>query len=100
MLRLFIFLLIELTALLLSSCSRFKLISTLPVYDGFENSNLSNIWDTDKFVPGDVEIQSKIVRSGQHAIKITLHTGDLHEVGQHGSYPTDRKSGGESSRVD
>ena len=99
MLKLFIFLFIAQTAFLLSSCSRFKLISTLPVYDGFENSNRSNIWDTDKFVPGDVEIQSKIVRSGQRAIKITLHAGDLHEVGQHGSYPTERAELTETDRL-
>jgi hypothetical protein len=86
MIRLFIYLLITQTGFMLSSCSRVK----LPVHDNFENPNLSNIWDTDKFVPGAVELQSKIVRSGHGAIAVTLHTGDHYEAGQHGDLPTER----------
>jgi hypothetical protein len=46
------------------------------ISDGFESGKLSNIWLSDKFMPGDLEIQSAIVRSGNSAAKLTLHPGD------------------------
>lgn len=46
------------------------------ISDGFESCKLSNIWRSDKYIPGDFEIQSKIVKSGKFAAKITLHPGD------------------------
>ncbi len=46
------------------------------IYDGFETSSLSKIWETDKFIPGAVEIQPAIIRSGKKAAKIIIHPGD------------------------
>lgn len=46
------------------------------IYDGFETTSLNKIWDTKKLIPGSVEIQSSIVRSGKSAAKITLRAGD------------------------
>jgi hypothetical protein len=46
------------------------------IYDGFETTSLNKIWDTKKIIPGSVEIQSSIVRSGKSAAKITLRAGD------------------------
>jgi hypothetical protein len=48
----------------------------LPVYDGFESATLTPAWSMRKFVPGAVEIQSAIVRSGQGAARVTLRSGD------------------------
>ena len=64
--------------------------SGVNVYDGFETGTLSNIWRRTKFVPGAVEIQSKIVRSGKSAAKITVHQGDLAELGGQESLPSER----------
>ena len=88
--RLLIFLLIIHTALLLVSCSKIKSLSSSPAHDGFDSSTLSDIWETDKIVSSDAELQSKVVRSGHGAIKITIHSGDKFEVGQHGSLSTER----------
>jgi hypothetical protein len=46
------------------------------VYDGFEHSTLSENWSAERMVPSAFEIQSKVVRSGKMAAKITLRTGD------------------------
>jgi hypothetical protein len=48
----------------------------IDVYDGFESSRLSASWNTERSLPGAVEIQSEIVRSGKSAARITLHPGD------------------------
>jgi hypothetical protein len=54
--------------------------SGISVYDGFETPSLSNLWIAAKFMPGAVEMQSKIVRAGKSAAKITLHEGDWVEA--------------------
>jgi hypothetical protein len=46
------------------------------VYDGFETSSVKKVWETKKLIPGSLEIQSSIVRSGKSAAKITLRAGD------------------------
>jgi len=46
------------------------------LYDGFEHPSLSKVWDDRKFLPGALEIQKAIVRSGERAAKITLRPGD------------------------
>ncbi|MCC5468684.1 heparin lyase I family protein [Pelosinus baikalensis] len=48
----------------------------MSVSDGFENLTLSNAWSSSKFLPRDLIIQSDIVRSGNNAVKLTLHQGD------------------------
>jgi hypothetical protein len=59
--------------LFLTSCQSDKI--TL-ISDKFESDYLSPIWRNDKFVRGALEIQSAHVRSGQKAVKLTLHPGD------------------------
>ena len=49
------------------------------VYDGFESSDLSEIWSTERMELHSFEIQSKIVRKGRSAAEITLKTGDIVE---------------------
>ena len=46
------------------------------VHDGFETVSLKKIWETKKIIPGSLEIQSSIVRSGKNAAKLTLRAGD------------------------
>jgi hypothetical protein len=60
-----------LVALALWSCQR-----NAPVHDGFEGPGLSGYWETGKFLPGAVQIQSSVVRAGRGAARITLRPGD------------------------
>lgn len=46
------------------------------VYDDFEKPVLSKYWQTKKFLPGAVQIQSSVVRAGRGAAGITLRSGD------------------------
>ena len=62
----------------------------MDVYDGFETPNLSNVWDTDKFVPGAVQMQTNIVRAGHSAAKITVHAKDKFEAGINGNNDSER----------
>jgi hypothetical protein len=88
--RLLFFLVIVQVGLLLPSCSRVKLVSGTPVRDGFDNPSLSNIWETDKILPADAQIQPRIVRSGHGALQITLHTSDVYEAGRDGNPASER----------
>src|ERR1039458_5129600 len=63
---------------------------SLDVYDGFETTGLSKIWDTDRFVPGAVQMQTNIFRAGHGAAKITLHARDVYEAGIKGSRDSER----------
>jgi hypothetical protein len=51
------------------------------IYDGFEGKTLSDIWSDRKLVPYSIKFQSKIVRKGKSALKITIRKGDRSEVG-------------------
>ena len=46
------------------------------VYDGFETGQLGEQWDTRRFVPGAVQIESEWARTGSRAARITLRPGD------------------------
>jgi len=46
------------------------------VYDGFEPPTLSDNWSAERMEPSAFKIQSKVVRRGKTAAKITLQTGD------------------------
>ena len=46
------------------------------VYDGFETPGLGQHWETRRFLPGAVQIQSSVVRAGKWAAGITLRPGD------------------------
>lgn len=60
------------------------------LYDGFEGNSLSEIWDQRKLEEGSVKFQSKIVRKGKKAIKVTIHKGDRIEKGTKGSKTSER----------
>ena len=60
------------------------------VYDGFEAPTLSKVWDTSRFAPGAVEMQSAIVRAGHGAARITVHSHDKFEAGINGNLDTER----------
>ncbi|MEP7237898.1 MAG: polysaccharide lyase [Ferruginibacter sp.] len=64
--------------------------SQVNVYDGFEANKLKNIWTSDRMVKNAFEVQSKIVRSGNNAAKITLRTGDVFEEGVAGTHGSER----------
>jgi hypothetical protein len=46
------------------------------VYDGFEGSTLSRIWNTRKLPPSALVMQPDVVREGRRAARITLRAGD------------------------
>ena len=60
------------------------------VYDGFEGSTLSNVWEASRFVAGAVEIQAGVVRAGHGAAKITVHSRDRFEAGTSSSSDSER----------
>jgi hypothetical protein len=62
----------------------------IDIYDGFESPALSKIWDTDRFVPGAVEMQTNIVRAGHGAAKITVRPQDKFEAGINGNKDSER----------
>lgn len=70
------------------------------LFDDFEGDELSSIWRRDRFVPGRVEFQSEVVRSGNKALKITLNKGDLYEPGDAESLPSERTEIGEVKKLE
>jgi hypothetical protein len=62
----------------------------IDVYDGFEGSKLSGVWDTSRFEPGAVEIQTNIFRTGNSAAKIMVHSRDKFEAGISGDKDSER----------
>lgn len=62
----------------------------LNVYDGFETPGLSKLWETSRFTPGAVTMQSNIVRAGHGAAQITLRSRDTFEAGIKGSKDSER----------
>jgi hypothetical protein len=64
-------LLIGIVALLAGACGRDG-----AVVDGFEAGQLSRHWETKRFIPGAVHIQSARVRAGTRAATITLRPGE------------------------
>lgn len=62
----------------------------IDVYDGFEGTKLSPLWETTPIAPGALRMQSEIVRAGHGSIQITLHANDIFEAGQHGDADSER----------
>lgn len=60
------------------------------VYDGFETPTLSNLWETSRFAPGAVSMETDIVRAGHSAIKIVVHSNDKFEAGINGNSNSER----------
>ena len=48
----------------------------IDVRDGFEAPALSALWTTERALPGAIELQSAVVRSGHGAVAVTLRPGD------------------------
>jgi hypothetical protein len=69
------------------------------VYDGFEAPTLSDLWETNRFVPGAVTLQSVIVRAGHGAVRIDLHPRDRFGAGKDGDPDTERDEVMEASRL-
>ncbi len=72
------------------SCAQSTKTTGIDVYDGFETASLSKIWDTDRFEPGAVEMQTNIFRAGHGAAKITVRPRDKFEAGIKGSKDSER----------
>ena len=69
------------------------------VCDGFEAPTLSDIWETGRFVPGAVTIQSQIVRAGHSAVRVDLHSHDRFALGKDGDLDTERDEIKEAGRL-
>jgi len=68
------------------------------VHDDFESSHLSWFrWSRWRLVPGAVETEHAIVRSGRGALAITVHSGDRHEDASDTGAATERDELMESS---
>src|SRR6185295_10430019 len=64
--------------------------SSINVHDDFESESLNKIWTTNRMVAKALEMQSKIVRKGHRAARITLNTGDVFEAGDAKSHGSER----------
>ena len=69
------------------------------VYDGFETPELSKLWSTDRFAAGAVMSETNIVRGGNRAVIITVHTHDKFEAGMNGNSDSERAELMESKRL-
>ena len=87
-----------LSAMAVSCTQRPISAERLDVYDGFESTKLSKMWDTIGFVPGDVVLQSEVVRAGNRAVKITVHPHDKFEAGIGGDLDSERAELKEAKR--
>jgi hypothetical protein len=74
----------------LSGCRAHPSSKPINVYDGFETPTLSSLWETSRFTPGAVEMQSSVVRAGHGAVRITVHPRDTFEAGQNGNADSER----------
>ncbi len=73
-----------------SWCSQAAQPARIDVRDGFETSELSNLWRRDRYEPEAVTMQSDIVRSGRGAVKITVRSRDKYEPGSGRSRANER----------
>jgi hypothetical protein len=66
-------------------------IIPIHVYDGFESSHLSRFrWTDRRYEPGAVVSEQSVVRSGQSALAITVHSGDRPEAASESGAATER----------
>ena len=73
--------------------------STVVARDGFESATLSSDWDTWRFVPGDVQMETHTARAGRQAVQITVHAGDVYEHGVSGDADSERAELTEARRL-
>jgi hypothetical protein len=74
-------------------------LSHVDLYDGFETGKLSGIWDTSRFEPGAVTMQSEIVRAGHGAARVVVHSRDQFEAGIEGDNDSERAELLEASKL-
>jgi hypothetical protein len=60
------------------------------VYDGFETATLGNAWESSRFAPGAVEMQTDHVRAGHGAVKLKVRSHDQFEAGINGNSDSER----------
>jgi len=71
----------------------------IDVYDGFEMTGLSKLWETSRFESGAVEMQTNIVRAGRSAAKVVVHSRDEFESGTNGNSDSERAELMESRKL-
>ena len=74
-------------------------VGRVDVYDGFETTGLSDLWETRRFAPGAVTMQSQVTRSGHGAAKVVLKSRDMFEAGIKGSKDNERDELLEAKRL-
>jgi hypothetical protein len=62
----------------------------IDVYDNFETESLSQLWETSRFAPGAVVMQTNVSRAGRSAAKIVIHPRDKFEAGLNGDSDSER----------
>ena len=95
--RKLIFLLFAAVFIFPTGCHRSA--TPINVYDGFEGTKLSPLWETTRVVQGAVQMQSEVVRAGHGAVRITLHPRDVFEPGADGDKDSERDELLEASRL-
>jgi hypothetical protein len=65
-------------------------VAPINIHDGFETPGLSVLWETSRFEPGAVRMQTAVVREGHQALAITVRSNDKFEAGQHGNTDSER----------
>src|SRR5271154_6546812 len=81
---------IILALVLLSSLHLQPQSQPIDIYDGFESPTLSDLWETSRFEPGAVTLQSNIVRKGHGAVMISVHSREKFEPGINGDSDSER----------
>src|SRR3974377_431502 len=72
------------------SAAKTKSIDHIDVHDGFETTRLSKLWETSRFAPGAVTMQTNVVKAGQRAAQIVVHSRDMFEAGMGGDKDSER----------
>lgn len=62
----------------------------IDVSDNFETATLSPLWETSRFAPGAVVMQTNISRNGRSAAKIVIRSRDKFEAGLNGDSDSER----------
>lgn len=65
-------------------------ITGIDIYDGFETAKLGSLWETERFEPGAVTMQTNIVRAGRGAMQIIVRPDDKFEAGVNGNSDSER----------
>jgi hypothetical protein len=83
-------LLFAIAVFILAASIQSQTVAPMNVYDDFESPTLSNLWDTSLSVPGAITLESTIVRAGQGAVRVEVHSHDRFGQGKDGDPDTER----------